>query len=72
ELLAADEGAHLVVHELGVAMLRGRRRPDGVPERPVAPVPVGSDHAYYRFDGEYWTDELDSIVVYAEDRCLGD
>jgi len=72
QLLAADEGTQLVVHELGVAMLRGRRRPDGVAERPARPVPVGSDHAYFRFDGEYWTDELDSIFVYAEDRCLGD
>ncbi|MEM6928090.1 MAG: hypothetical protein AAF602_14255 [Myxococcota bacterium] len=72
ELLAADEGTRLVVHELGVAMLRGRRRPDGAPERPAEPVPVGSEEAYYRFDGEYWTDELDSIVVYAEDRCLSD
>ncbi len=72
QLLAADEGTHLVVHELGVAMLRGRRRPDGTPEQPASPIPIGSDRAYYTFDGEYWTDELDTIVVNAEDRCLGD
>lgn len=70
QLLAADEGTQLVVHELGVAMLRGRRRPDGAEERPATPVPVGSAQSYFRFDGEFWTDELDSLVVYAEDRCL--
>ena len=70
ELLAADEGTRLVVHELSVAMLRGRRRPDGVAERPATPIPIGSEQAYFRFNGEYWTDEIDSLVVYAEDRCL--
>jgi len=25
---------------------------------------------YFRFDGEYWSDELRDYVVLAEDRCL--
>lgn len=69
-LLAAEEGVGLVLHQLGIALLRGRRRPDGPPEAPVAATPAGGDVAVFRFMGEYWTDELDDLVVVAEDRCV--
>ena len=58
------------VHELSVSMLRGRRRPDGVPERELEPIPTGGDRVFYQFIGEFWTDELDELVVRAEDRCI--
>ncbi len=70
ELLAAREGVRLIVHELGVSMLRGRRRPAGAPEKPAVKVPVTGDRVFYPFEGEYWTDELDGLVVIAEDRCI--
>ena len=68
ELLDAEEGVRLVVHELSVSMLRGRRRPEGAAERPAEAVPVGGDNAFYGFTGEFWTDELDDLVVKAGDR----
>ena len=70
ELLGAEEGVRLILHELGVALLRGRRRPKGPPEAPAPEIEAGGDKVYFRFEGEFWTDELDDLVVVAEDRCL--
>jgi len=70
ELLDAEEGVRLVVHELSVSMLRGRRRPQGAPERPGEEITAGGDRAFYTFIGEFWTDELDELVIQAEDRCI--
>ncbi len=70
ELLAAEEGVRLIVHELGVSMLRGRRRPPGAIEKPAVEIPITGERVFYPFEGEYWTDELDGLVVIAEDRCI--
>jgi hypothetical protein len=70
ELLAAREGVRLIVHELGVSLLRGRRRPAGALEKPAVEVPFSGDRVFYSFSGEFWTDELDDLVVIAEDRCI--
>jgi tetratricopeptide (TPR) repeat protein len=69
ELLWADEGVRLIVHELGVSMLRGRRRPAGAIEKPAVEIPITGDRVFFEFEGEYWTDELDDLLVVAEDRC---
>lgn len=70
ELLAAREGVRLIIHELGVSILRGRRRPEGALEKPKVDIPVTGERVFYPFGGEYWTDELDDFVVVAEDRCI--
>lgn len=70
ELLAAREGVRLIVHELGVSLLRGRRRPAGAAEKPAVEVPLSGDRVFYPFQGEFWTDELDDLLVIAEDRCI--
>lgn len=70
ELLSAREGVRLIVHELGVSLLRGRRRPAGAMEKPAVEVPITGDRVFYPFGGEYWTDELDDLIVIAEDRCI--
>jgi hypothetical protein len=70
ELVAADESLRLLVHELGVSMTRGRYRPEGAEAlASVPPTPLVGQDAF-AFDGEYWTDELDELVVTMEDRCL--
>jgi hypothetical protein len=68
ELLWADEGVRLIVHELGVSMLRaaGAR---GAVEKPAVEVPITGDRVFFESEGEYWTDELDDLLVVAEDRC---
>lgn len=70
ELLASREGVRLIIHELGVSLLRGRRRPSGASEKPAFEVPKTGSKVFYNFDGEYWTDELDDLMVVAEDRCI--
>jgi tetratricopeptide (TPR) repeat protein len=70
-LLDTDEQVALIEHELSVDLLRGRRRPTGVAELNAASVRnIHGPRALYRFDGEYWTDELQDLVVVIEDRCV--
>jgi hypothetical protein len=33
-------------------------------------IPYGSQSVYFRFDGEYWSDEIGDYTVFAEDRCV--
>ncbi len=71
QLLSAQEGVRLVTHELSVALLRGRRRPDDAPADPDAGRELAREGVVaFAFDGEYWTDELDDLVVRVEDRCI--
>jgi len=69
ELLAAEQGVQMLAHEQAVTQLRGRRRPSGLSELPAPPKRT-ADLAFFSFDGEYWTDELDDLVVRVEDRCV--
>ena len=70
ELLAAEEGVNLILHELSVGLLRGRNRSPGAPLMAAPQVTTGDRRSYFRFQGEFWTDELDDLVVVAEDRCI--
>ncbi len=73
ELVAAEDAVSLMLHELGVAMVRGRRHPDGALPLAAAERPAltgAQPRVAFPFDGEYWTDELDDLVVLAEDRCI--
>ncbi len=70
ELLSAEEGVRLITHELGVALLRGRKPPQG--RGPIPPIGkiAEPEQVVYRFNGEFWTDELDELIIAAEDRCI--
>ncbi|MEE2758057.1 MAG: tetratricopeptide repeat protein [Myxococcota bacterium] len=70
ELLAAEEGVNLILHELGVGLLRGRERSPGPPLYPAPVVTTGGRKAFFKFQGEFWTDELDDLIVVGEDRCI--
>ena len=70
ELLAAEEGVNLILHELGVGLLRGRSRSAGPPLYPAPVVTTGNRKAFFKFQGEFWTDELDDLIVVGEDRCI--
>lgn len=70
ELLVAEESVRMIVYELGVAMLRGRRRPDSTTEVAPYTAPTAGQQAAFAFEGEYWTDEMGDLIVLAEDRCL--
>jgi len=71
QLLAVDEQMTILDYEIGVGLFKGssiegRKRDEA---RPGA-VPLGGDRVYYRFDGEYWSDEIQDFAVLADDRCL--
>jgi len=70
ELIGAEDGVRLILHELSVQLLRGRRRPEGPDEVESLDVSAGTQRISYRFHGEFWTDELDELVVDIPDRCL--
>lgn len=70
DLLNSEEGVRLLLHELSVALLRGRRRPAGVREKPLIAVKAGGKRVFYEFQGSFWTDELDDLVVTLSDRCI--
>jgi hypothetical protein len=70
ELVAAEDGVRLILHELSVGLLRGRSRPPGLEELGLEELGATGDNISYRFMGEFWTDELDDLVVAIPDRCL--
>ncbi|MBA2665276.1 MAG: hypothetical protein H0U74_23510 [Bradymonadaceae bacterium] len=70
ELLGAEEGVRLILHELSVALLRGRGRTTGPKTLASFQVPASGEMVYYQFEGEFWTDELDDLIVPMEDRCI--
>lgn len=70
QLLSAREGVRLTTHELGIALLRGRHRPPGPRELPAPETSARGDHVAFEFTGEFWTDELDDLVVRVEDACI--
>ena len=66
----AEDGVRLILHELSVGLLRGRRRPPGPREFGTDEILAQKDQVAYVFEGEFWTDELDDLVVNIPDRCL--
>ena len=71
DLLAADEGVRLILHELGVALLRGRRGSEDTTGALAQEDPFDPEaQVQFTFNGEFWTDELDDLVVKMEDRCI--
>jgi hypothetical protein len=70
ELLRIDEQMNLIDYEIGAGLFRSgdvKGTAEGV--RPEE-VPLGSDKVWFRFDGEYWSDEVGDYTVLADDRCI--
>jgi len=72
EILESEEQANLLEYEVGVAIFR--RMADsagrGLTRAPAEKVPRGGPRIYYRFDGEFWTDELPDMRFLIQDRCV--
>ena len=70
----SPDSANLVVrmalHELGVALLRGQRGSTQAENGSGLTAGGADQQIRYKFDGEFWTDELDDLVVQMEDRCI--
>ncbi|MBI1947394.1 MAG: hypothetical protein HYS27_16995 [Deltaproteobacteria bacterium] len=73
ELLDYEEQARLVDYEVSLEVFRRLKKGRG--KKVVdqeAPVPLGSRQVYYRFDGEYWNDELHDYRFRIDNRCFGE
>ena len=72
ELLDYEEQARLVDYEVGLEVFRRVKQGTGkTVAEPEPEVPVGSRQVYYRFEGEYWNDELHDYRYRIDDRCFG-
>jgi hypothetical protein len=70
ELLRVDEQMSLIDYEIGAGLMKpGGNRAGHVTAR-SGELPYGSPEAFFRFDGEYWSDELTDFAVISDDRCL--
>jgi hypothetical protein len=71
ELLGVDEQMTILDYEIGVGLFKGvaGENRDRVGKK-LPPIPPGGDQVFYRFHGEYWSDEIADFEVRAEDRCL--
>ncbi len=72
ELLLVDEQMSILDYELGIELFK-RIGDEGVVVREGgqrAKVPAAGSRAYFRFNGEYWSDEIHDLQVLVEDRCV--
>ena len=73
ELLDYEEQARLVDYEVSLEVFRRLKKGSGkVIADSEAPIPLGSRDVYYRFDGEYWNDELHDYRFRIDNRCFGE
>jgi hypothetical protein len=72
EMLRAEEQVHLLEYEVGQAIFERAEEGGGTGliRKPTPKVPISSKRVYYRFDDEYWTDELPWYKFNIEDRCV--
>ena len=74
ELLDFEEQARLLDYEVSLEVFRRLKK--GTGKKTVVdndpPIPLGSRDVYYRFNGEYWNDELHNYRFRVENRCFGE
>lgn len=73
ELLDYEEQARLVDYEVSLEVFKRLKKGTGkkIVDQESA-IPLGSRQVYYRFDGEYWNDELHDYRFRIENRCFGE
>jgi hypothetical protein len=69
ELLRIDEQMNLIDYEIGAGLFKSGEAKENHGTRPEE-VPFGTQDVFFRFDGEYWSDEVGDYTVLADDRCL--
>jgi hypothetical protein len=73
ELLDYEEQARLVDYEVSLEVFQRLKQGRGkkVVDQEAA-IPLGSRQVYYRFDGEYWNDELHDYRFRIDNRCFAE
>jgi hypothetical protein len=73
ELLRIDEQMSLITYEIGAGLFKsGGDTAGGGTSNTIRPedIPHGSPDVYFKFDGEYWSDEVGDYTVFSQDRCV--
>ena len=70
ELLRVDEQMSLIDYEIGAGLMKPGGNRAGPMTARSGELPYGSGQVFFRFDGEYWSDELGDFAVISDDRCL--
>jgi hypothetical protein len=72
EMLQSEEQVNLLEYEIGQAIFQRVGEAVGTTsvKKQAAKVPYAAGRVYYRFDDEYWTDELPHYKFNIEDRCV--
>jgi len=70
ELIRVEEQMNLIDYEVGVGLFKSGDAQGSTSAIRADEIPYGSQSAYFRFDGEYWSDEIGDYTVFAEDRCV--
>jgi hypothetical protein len=70
EILRVDEQMTILDYEIGVGLFKSSGEALTQKRELFGAVPRGGSRVYYRFSGEYWSDELQDLAVFANDRCV--
>jgi tetratricopeptide (TPR) repeat protein len=71
ELLRVNEQMDLIDYEIGAGLVKpGAKHGEAKLTARAGELPYGSPKVFFKFDGEYWSDELNDFAVLADDRCL--
>jgi hypothetical protein len=70
ELLRVEEQMNLIDYEVGIGLFKAGGAPSATATIRPEDIPAVSDRVYFRFDGEYWSDEINDYTVLADDRCV--
>ena len=73
-MLQAEEQVNLLEYEVGQAIFQRLSESGAMTSarKRAARIPLSSERVYYKFSGEYWTDELPHYKFNIEDRCVVD
>jgi hypothetical protein len=69
ELLVVNEQMSILDYELGIELFR-RVEDSSKGGSTLRTPPSSGDEVYYKFDGEFWSDELHDYSVLAVNRCV--
>jgi hypothetical protein len=71
-LLAFQEQMNLLDYEIGLSIYKRIKGSPTQKEAHRQEIPSSGKQVYYRFDGEFWNDELHDFRFFIEDRCFSE
>lgn len=72
KLLEFEEQMNLLEYEIGLSVYKRIKGSPTQKETKREEIPYWDVRAYYRFDGEFWNDELHDFRFFIDDRCFAE